>query len=45
MNVLVFIPARSGSVRIKNKNLKILRKKPLISYTFEISKKLPKKKI
>jgi len=44
MNVLVFIPARSGSVGIKNKNLKILRKKPLISYTFEISKKLPKKK-
>lgn len=43
MNILVFIPARRGSVGIKNKNLKILRKKPLISYTFEISKKLPKK--
>ena len=43
MNILVFIPARSGSVGIKNKNLKILGKKPLISYTLEISKKLSKK--
>jgi len=30
---LVFIPARSGSKRIKNKNLKIFRGKPLIYWT------------
>tara|TARA_B100001093_G_scaffold517235_1_gene598210 strand:+ start:533 stop:1225 length:693 start_codon:yes stop_codon:yes gene_type:complete len=40
MKILVFIPARSGSLGIKNKNLKKLGEKKLITYTFEISNKL-----
>ena len=42
MNYLIFIPARGGSKSVKNKNLKLLKGKPLISYTLnsaiEISK-------
>ena len=34
-NILAIIPARSGSKRIKKKNVKILSGKPLISYTIE----------
>ncbi|MDB2486439.1 hypothetical protein N9W91_06140, partial [Candidatus Pelagibacter bacterium] len=34
-----FIPARMGSKRIPNKNLKLFRKKPLIFYSIEASKK------
>lgn len=36
---LAIIPARAGSKRLKNKNLKILNKKPLISWTIESSLK------
>tara|TARA_B110000211_G_scaffold228514_1_gene284859 strand:+ start:16691 stop:17371 length:681 start_codon:yes stop_codon:yes gene_type:complete len=43
MNYLIFIPARSGSKGVKNKNLKLLKKKPLISYTLKIAKKISKK--
>ena len=34
---LAIIPARSGSVRIKNKNIKLFNKKPVIYYTLEIN--------
>ena len=43
MKLLIFIPARSGSKGIKNKNLKKLNGKPLIDYTLGISKKIVKK--
>ena len=33
MNYLIFIPARGGSKGVKNKNLKLLKGKPLIAYT------------
>jgi CMP-N,N'-diacetyllegionaminic acid synthase len=33
-----FIPAREGSVRIPNKNLKLLKKKPLVFYSIKASK-------
>ena len=39
MRVLGIIPARGGSVGIKNKNIKKLNGKPLIQYTIEQSKK------
>ena len=32
-NVVAFIPARSGSKRLKNKNIKILEGHPLLAYT------------
>ncbi len=34
-NILAIIPARSGSKGIKDKNIKILNKKPMIAYTIE----------
>ena len=34
-NTLIIIPARSGSKRVKGKNIKVLNKKPLISYSIE----------
>ena len=34
-NIVVHIPAREGSKRIKNKNLKKINNKYLISYTIE----------
>ena len=40
MSFLIFIPARSGSTRLKNKNIKIINNKPLIKYTIDIVKKL-----
>ena len=40
MNILGFIPARSGSMGIKNKNMALLNKKPLIYYTLDIAKKI-----
>ncbi|MBE3128769.1 MAG: acylneuraminate cytidylyltransferase family protein [Actinobacteria bacterium] len=39
MKILGFIPARSGSNRIPNKNIKLLNGKPLIAYTIEVAKK------
>ena len=42
MNIIGFVPARSGSVGIKNKNLIKLNNKPLIKYTLETLKKLKK---
>ena len=33
MSCVALIPARSGSKRIKNKNIKILGKHPLIAYS------------
>ena len=37
MKNLIIIPARSGSTRVKNKNLKELNGKPLISYSIKSS--------
>jgi len=34
-NILIVIPARGGSKGVKNKNIKKLKGKPLIQYTFE----------
>ena len=31
--IICFIPARSGSTRIKNKNIKLINKRPLIYWT------------
>ena len=39
MKILGFIPARAGSKRIPNKNIKPLGNKPLIAYTIEASLK------
>ena len=39
MKILGFIPARSGSKELKNKNLKKFNGKPLIYHTISISKK------
>jgi CMP-N,N'-diacetyllegionaminic acid synthase len=36
--VVAFIPARSGSERIKNKNIRKLNGKPLISYSIKLAK-------
>ena len=38
--VLVFIPARANSKGVKNKNIKKLNGKPLISWTIDFAKKL-----
>jgi len=35
MNILAFIPARAGSKRVANKNIRPLSGKPLIAYTIE----------
>ena len=42
MNYLIFIP-KSRFVRTKNKNLKFLKGKPLISYTLETANNNSKK--
>ena len=34
-NIVALIPARSGSKRIKNKNIKLLNGHPLIAYTIQ----------
>lgn len=39
MEILGLIPARAGSKRIKNKNIKLLGGKPLIAYTIEAALK------
>ena len=33
MNVLGFIPARSGSKGVKNKNIRLIKGKPLLEFT------------
>lgn len=33
MRIIAFIPARSGSTRLKNKNIKLLKSRPLIYWT------------
>jgi CMP-N-acetylneuraminic acid synthetase len=33
--IVALIPARSGSRRVKNKNIRLLVSKPLIAYTIE----------
>ena len=38
-DIIAFVPARSGSIRIKDKNIKLLNGKPLISYTLNCAKK------
>ena len=35
LNIISVIPARAGSKGIKNKNMALLNKRPLITYTFE----------
>lgn len=37
--IIAIIPARSGSKGLKNKNIKLLNKKPLIAYTIEAALK------
>ena len=37
--ILVIIPARSGSKGIKDKNIKIIKKKPLLSHSIIYAKK------
>ena len=39
MNIVSLIPARSSSKGIKNKNIKIIKNKPLIYYTIDVSLK------
>ena len=39
MKNIAIIPARSGSKRIKNKNIKLFFGKPIIQWTYEILKK------
>ena len=38
--MFAYIPARSGSKRILNKNIKLFKGKPIISYVIENIKKL-----
>ena len=37
--ILVIIPARSGSKGIKDKNIKKIKNKPLLSYSIDYAKK------
>ena len=41
-NYLTIIPARKNSLRLKNKNIKLFKKKPMIEHTFELAKKVKK---
>jgi len=35
MKIVAMIPARLGSARVKNKNLRLINKKPLIQYIID----------
>ena len=37
--IIAVIPAKSGSLRLKNKNIKILNKKPMIYWSIKYAKK------
>ena len=39
MKILAVIPARAGSQRVKNKNIRVLNYHPLISYSIQSAKK------
>ena len=39
MKTIIFIPARSGSTRLKNKNIKTFNGEPLIYWTAKIAVK------
>ena len=39
-DTLIFIPARSGSKRVKNKNIRIIKGKPLVFWTIRYAKKI-----
>ena len=39
MKIVVMIPARLGSTRVKNKNLRLINNKPLIQYIIDSAKK------
>ena len=41
-DTLIFIPARSGSKRIKNKNIRIIKSWPLVLWTIKYAKKIAK---
>lgn len=41
MKILALIPARSGSKRIPNKNIRLFGSKPLIVWTIEIARSIP----
>ena len=42
MSNLIIIPARAGSVRVKNKNIRKIKNKPLVFWTIDFAKKLRK---
>ena len=37
MTIYAFIPFRSGSSRLKNKNIKVIKKRPLVYWTVKIA--------
>lgn len=39
MSFLAYVPARKNSVRLKNKNIKIFKKKPLVTHSILLAKK------
>lgn len=41
-DIFCLIPARGGSKRLKNKNIKMLKKKPLVWYSINFAKKIKK---
>ena len=45
MKSIIYIPARSGSKRIKNKNIKYFNKKPLLYWTIDFALKFKDIKI
>ncbi len=40
MSTVLFIPARSGSIRLKNKNIQKIGSYPLITHTIKLAKKM-----